>query len=74
MVKKQPQRHEVTIEFEGKTYSASYSFSSGIVTVESFQYGSASTHPIGGISELTAKILFREILEGAKQRGEIKED
>lgn len=68
-MKKQPPKHDVTIEFEGKTYSASYSFSSGMVTVESFVYGKLLTHPIGGNAELTAKVLFREILQGAKDRG-----
>ena len=70
MRKQPPTTEEITLEFDGKTHRAHFSVISGIVTVNSF-YGSASTQ-IGGSSAGTiAKILFREILHGAKSRKEI---
>lgn len=61
---------ELSVEFEGKTYSARYSVSSSVVTVNSV-YGSNSTQVGGSTAEIIARMLFREILQGAKSRGEL---
>ena len=68
-MQKQPQRSKVSIDFEGKTYSANYTVRSGAVTVES-DYGSRSTH-VGGKAVHTARMLLREILQEAKARSEL---
>jgi len=64
---KQPQQFKLSLEFEGKRYEASYFIQSGAVTVTS-AYGSISTH-VGVRAESTARMLLREILDGAKGRG-----
>ncbi len=69
-MKKQPQSFEVDTVFEDKKYTASYTVSSKVVTVQSF-YGSASTQVGGSGAPMVARILFREILQGAKSRGEL---
>ncbi len=66
---KQPHMYSFSVQFEGKKYEASYSIQSGVVTVTS-DYGSQSTHA-GGKADLTARMLLREILEGAKARGKL---
>jgi hypothetical protein len=67
------QRYPISIEFEGKTYSATYTLESDVVTVSSL-YGSASTLQ-GGSGALTiARILLYEILSGAKGRNEKMEN
>jgi hypothetical protein len=66
---KQPREHSIRVNFEGEEYSASYSVMSGAVTVES-EYGAATAH-VGGKAESTARMLLREILGGAKARGEL---
>ena len=70
MPKRQPQRFEVSLEFEGKTHTASYFVQSKVVTVES-AYGSNATQVRGSPAHSFARILFREILQGAKSRGEL---
>ena len=66
---KQPRRNSIRVKFEGKEYSATYSVTAGAVTVKS-EYGPRATQ-IGGNAESTARMLLREILEGAKARGKI---
>ena len=68
---KQPQKSKVSVDFEGKRYSASYFVSSGAVTVES-EYGSATTHWEGPKAEFMARQLLREIVHEAKSRGELR--
>lgn len=66
------QSYPISIEFEGKTYSATYTVESGIVTVSSL-YGSEATLQSGSGAQNIAGVLFRAILLGAKERKEIKE-
>jgi hypothetical protein len=78
-MKKQPQRHAVEVDFEGKTYRGTYSVSSGVVQVWFFAregvevgpvpYKPIGVHPDGGL--LQARTILREILEGLKARGEL---
>jgi hypothetical protein len=60
----------VEIDFNGKTYSATYSVTSKVVTLNS-SYGRRSTQIAGATAEIVARVLFREILEDAHSRGEI---
>jgi hypothetical protein len=64
--------YPISIEFGGKTYSASYTLESGVVTVSSL-YGSEATLQGGAGAQTVASELFRAILRGAKERKEIKE-
>ena len=66
---KQPPTFKIDNEFDGKRYEASYFVQSGAVTVNS-AYGSMTTH-VGGKAEFTARMLLREILDGAKKRGQL---
>ena len=66
------QSYPISIEFEGKTYSATYTLESGVVTVSSL-YGSEATLQGGWDAQDSAGVLFRAILQGAKERKEIKE-
>ena len=68
---KQPQKSKVSVDVEGKRYSASYFVRSGTVNVES-EYGSATTHWEGPKAEFMARQLLREILHEAKSRGDLK--
>jgi hypothetical protein len=70
-MQKQPERTEISVEIDGKRYSGSYSVSSGAVTVDSVHGGRKSTH-VGASAEATARMLLREILQAAKDRGELK--
>ena len=70
MPKKQPLKFKVDVEFEGKVYSAVYVVSSGTITVKA-EYGSLTTHGGGPNVKFMARQLLREILEGAKSRGEL---
>ena len=70
MPKKQPQEFKVDVEFEGKVYSAVYVVTSGTITVEA-EYGSLTTYGRGPNAKFTARQLLREILQGAKSRGEL---
>jgi len=69
-MKRQPQSFNVTVEFEGKSYSASYSVSSKVVTLES-DYGTTSTQVGGSTAQGVARMLFVEVLNGAKARGRL---
>ncbi|MGE8451061.1 MAG: hypothetical protein ACN6OP_10675 [Pseudomonadales bacterium] len=60
----------VTVEEDGVSYEATYTVSSKVVTVNSF-YGSSSTQVGGSPAHSVARMLFREILRGAKARGEL---
>jgi hypothetical protein len=67
---RQPMAFSVSVAVDGTVHEATYSVSSKIVTVQS-PYGSNSTQ-IGGLSaEAVARILLREIVAGAKARGEL---
>lgn len=68
--KKQLQEYPVTVEFKGKRYSAFYTVSSGIVTVES-DWGDRSAHASQN-AQFTARQLFFEILREAKARSELE--
>lgn len=70
MPNKPPQTFECTMEFDGKKHTASYSVKSGVVTVES-ALGRRSTQVGGSTAQMVARMLLREILQGAKERGEI---
>ena len=70
-MRKEPREYQqVTIDFDGKSYSATYFVSSKVVTVNTL-YGKSSTQVGGSPAESIARRLFREILEGARSRGEI---
>lgn len=70
MTKTRPLRHDVSYEFEGKTYHAQYFIEGGLVTVTSMDYGiksaSMKVYPEG-----RAKELLRELLMDAKRQGRI---
>jgi hypothetical protein len=68
--KKQPQEFKVDVEFEGKVYSAVYVVSAGTITVQA-EYGSLTTHGSGPNIKFLARQLLRDILQGAKSRGEL---
>ena len=65
---------ETSVDFEGKDYAVQYSVISGSVVVNSVVGEGAhfiphlSTH-IDTSAVLTARILARKLLEGAKERG-----
>jgi hypothetical protein len=70
---KQPQQQPVTVEFEGKKYSATYTVDPGGVAVDS-GWGSSTGHSSGSGTKaelFTALMLFREILHAAKARGKL---
>ena len=69
-MKNTPTSYEVTVKFEGNEYSAHYSVTSTVVTVNSI-YGSKSAQIGGSSASLMAGILFREILQSAKDLGEL---
>ena len=66
------QSYPISIEFEGKTYSAIYTLETGVVEVSSL-YGSEATLQGGSDARNIAGVVFRAILQGAKERKEIKE-
>lgn len=69
-MKAQPIGDSVKVEIDGSIYEATFSVSSKIVTVHS-AYGSGATQ-IGGSGDIAvAKMLLREIISGAKGRGEL---
>jgi hypothetical protein len=70
MKKQPPISHSLSVEIDGKTYPGDYSVSSGVVTVQSM-YGCGSTQIGGSTASSIARVLLREIVEGAKARGEI---
>ena len=67
-----PLENPIIVEVEGKNYTGFYSISAGIITVES-DWGELRAH-VGAKTEATAIRLFREILRGAKSRGELDEN
>ncbi len=71
MAKKTPApQYEIHCEMDGKTYSAHYTVQSKVVTVSSV-YGNGATQ-IGSSTALAiARVLFLEVLRGAKARGEL---
>ena len=70
-MKKMPVIEEVTVEIEGKSYTAGYSVVSKVVTVHA-AYGSASTQVGGSSAKTVARLLLSEIVRGARARGELK--
>jgi len=69
-VKTQPTTFNVSVDVSGTVHHATYSVSSKVVVVQS-PYGSRSTQ-VGGLSaDAVARVLLREIVEGAKARGEL---
>jgi hypothetical protein len=67
------QSYPISLEFEGKTYSATYTLESGVVTVSSL-YGSEATLQGGSGAQSIARVLFRSILKGAKERSELQKE
>jgi len=78
--RKQPHAYEVSEEFQGNTYKAEYTVTSGCISVHSIigpkfrrVYGRLA-YPelvIRPSHEFTARGIIRRVLEGAKERGEI---
>jgi hypothetical protein len=64
--------YPVSVDFEGETYSGTYTLNSGLVTVYS-AYGWLATQA-GAAGPVTARILLREIVEGAKKRGKLRKE
>ena len=59
---KQPTHQEMTVEHEGKTYSATYWIERSIVTVSSFYLGQKSAQ-LGGMTALAlAQLLLHELI------------
>ncbi len=71
MRRKYVECYEISEEFEDKVFLANYSVQSGVVTVTS-SVGQGSTQVGGASAKYIAHLLFREILNGAKVRGDIK--
>ena len=71
MRKKQQEGSPINVEFEGKIYSGTYFVSSGVVTVNSLYCGPVSRISVGSRAEFEARRILRDILEGAKLRGEL---
>src|SRR5271157_5526163 len=61
------ERFPLTVEFEGKEYSATYTVTAGVLTVYS-AYGWKATHSSPGADSSIAHLMVREMLEGAKSR------
>lgn len=71
MKKPRALRHDVSCEFEGKTYHAQYSIEGGLVTVESLTYGKSQPAKTGASPEGIAMLLLRELLMDARRQGRI---
>jgi hypothetical protein len=69
-MRKQPMTFSVSVDVDGTVHDATYSVSSKVVTVQS-PYGSNSTQIGGSSAEAIAGLLLREIVAGAKVRGEL---
>ena len=67
---KNPTSRSITVEFEGKSYSATYSVAAKVVSVEC-PYGSRTTQVGRSTAEALARLLVREILAEAKSRREL---
>ncbi len=69
-MKRQSVVSTVSVEVDGKAYDGTYTVQSKVVTVESI-YGAGSTQ-VGGLPpQAVARLLLREIVVGAKARGEL---
>jgi len=67
--KKQPTRHKISEEHNGKTYQAHYYVESGTVTVEAMsEHGTIIEHTthVGASAEVTARMLLRELIDSGK--------
>ena len=62
---------DVSVEFEGKTYSAQYAVRSKVVTLVHPVYGGGATQIGGSTAQSIARILLREALQGAQARGRL---
>jgi len=72
MKKPRALRHDVSCEFEGKTYHAQYSIEGGLVTVESLTYGRSQPAKPGPSPEGIAMLLLRELLLYAQSQGRLR--
>lgn len=62
----------VTIHLDGKPYSATFTYSSGVVSVTHPIFGGpVATQAGGSPPEYIAKVLLRELVQSAKDRGEV---
>ena len=68
---RQPPTSNVTVEFEGKKYSATYYTTGRMVIVESV-YGRESKQRGGSQPEEVARILLYQLLRAAKARGALQ--
>lgn len=71
MKKPRALRHDVSCEFEGKTYHAQYSIEGGLVTVESLTYGKSQPAKPGASPEGIAMLLLRELLIDVKRKNRL---
>lgn len=71
VMKKQPMRHEVSCEFDGKLYSSGYVIEGGLVTVTDVLYGTKSAVP-GARPDVIAQLLLHELLTDAKRQGRLR--
>jgi len=65
-----PRKYEISREFEGNAYNASYFIQSKMVTLEC-KYGTKSTQLGTSPPQTLARLLFGEALRDAKARGEL---
>ncbi len=63
-------RFGISVEFNGKPYGGTYSIDSGVVTLNSI-YGRRSAPIRRSSPHAVARLLFFEILQGARPRREI---
>jgi hypothetical protein len=70
-MKKMPISEEISVDVDGVTYTASYTVSSKVVTVDA-AFGSGSTQIGGSSGKIVARLLLMEIVQGAKDRDELK--
>lgn len=70
-MKPPPVSRDITFEFDGKSYTATYSVAAKLVTVHS-AFGSQTTQCGNSSAAVVARMLFRELLDAAKSRGELK--
>ncbi|WP_133303089.1 hypothetical protein [Cupriavidus lacunae] len=69
-MKRQPVAEAVSVEVDGKVIDGTYTVHSKVVTVDSSS-GSGSTQLGGSPAPVVARILLREIADGAKARGDL---
>jgi hypothetical protein len=58
-------KREVSIEYKGKTYNATYTVEKGIITVSTL-YGKKATQVGGSPPESLARIMIRELVDEGK--------